>query len=96
MKENLRALLPDLVGEFWDKLVSHNLVKRPLCFPDLPQKIRVAIGMRRTGKSFFLFQTIQKLLDNGIQPEQILFINFEDERLLPFSAEDLGQLVIIL
>ena len=52
----------------------------------------VFIGLRRAGKSYFLYQIIQEKLhfDNF---ERILFINFEDERLLEMNHLDL-QLII--
>src|SRR6185295_9660288 len=51
---------------------------------DLPVnsgKIITLIGPRRSGKSFCLLQTVKELLQNGIEKERIVFINFEDERL---------------
>jgi hypothetical protein len=53
----------------------------------------VAIGMRRSGKTYFLYQTINQLLDEGVLKEQILLINFEDDRLLPMNAKEMGQLI---
>ena len=39
------------------------------------------IGARRSGKTTYLFQLIQKLKKSGVPQKNILFINFEDERL---------------
>ncbi len=39
------------------------------------------IGARRSGKTYLLYQIIQELIKTGCKKEQILFINFEDERL---------------
>jgi predicted AAA+ superfamily ATPase len=39
------------------------------------------IGARRSGKTTYLFQLIQKLIKSGVPQKNILFINFEDERL---------------
>ncbi len=72
---------------------ARNSVQREFSFPQSEQMIKVAIGMRRSGKSWFLYQTINALLDQGISAEQILLINFEDERLLPMSAKDMGALL---
>jgi uncharacterized protein len=52
----------------------------------------VFLGLRRAGKSYFLFQIIHdKLKLQSI--EQIVFINFEDERLLEINHHEL-QLII--
>lgn len=91
---NEKAVLQVLLGEFYDKLGRlEGIVPRDATFPDAPQKIRVAIGMRRTGKTYFVYQTILRLIGEGISRKQILYVNFEDDRLLPLDAEKLGQLV---
>jgi predicted AAA+ superfamily ATPase len=41
---------------------------REVHFPDIPDKIMVAIGMRRAGKTYFLFQNIKKLLETVPNP----------------------------
>ncbi len=62
-------------------------------FPQSENMIKVAIGIRRGGKTHFLYQTINQLIDQGIHKEQILFINFEDDRLLPMDAKAMGELL---
>jgi uncharacterized protein len=44
-------------------------------------KIITIIGPRRAGKTYYLFQLIESLEKAGIKREQILYLNFEDERL---------------
>ena len=39
--------------------------------------IKVLIGIRRSGKSTILKQIIDSLIDDGIPPENIVWINFE-------------------
>lgn len=53
----------------------------------------VFVGQRRVGKTYFMYQIITDLIKSGIKKEQILYINFEDERLLELKTEDL-QLII--
>lgn len=40
--------------------------------------IKVLIGLRRTGKSVLLHQIIEEVLENGVEEEQIIYMNFED------------------
>jgi uncharacterized protein len=54
------------------------------------RQIHAIIGLRRVGKTFFLYQIINELLDNKVPKEAILLVNFEDERLAGLSAERLG------
>ena len=39
--------------------------------------IKVITGMRRVGKSYFIKQIINSLMNNGHKPEQILYVNME-------------------
>ncbi|MBR5375164.1 MAG: ATP-binding protein [Paludibacteraceae bacterium] len=53
----------------------------------------VLTGVRQAGKSYLMFQRIQSLLRAGTPIEQILYINFDDERLLGFATEDLDLIL---
>jgi len=52
-------------------------------------QVIVIVGPRRSGKTYFLYQQIQELLKRGISRDRIIYLNFEDERLLPFSTDQL-------
>lgn len=88
------STLPILLAEFHSKIDSlHDLVPRNVEFPNAPNKIKVAIGMRRTGKTYFLFQQILKMFKAGIEKTTVLYLNFEDDRLLPLTEQKLSKLV---
>jgi uncharacterized protein len=53
----------------------------------------VFTGIRRAGKSYLLYQRIQELIKRGIQWDEMLYINFEDERLTGMGAEHLNLLL---
>jgi predicted AAA+ superfamily ATPase len=57
------------------------------------KKIYTVIGPRRAGKTYFLFQIIDDLVSKGIKKEQILYINFEDERLENIGTPDLQRII---
>ncbi len=87
-------LLETLLEESFAILSAvRNSVPRQYQFPQADNIIKVAIGMRRSGKTYFLYQTINALLDQGILKEQVLFINFEDDRLSPMNAKTMGALL---
>jgi predicted AAA+ superfamily ATPase len=65
-------------------------VQRRLQVRALPRKATVCIGVRRCGKSTFLHQVIQGLLDQGVPKANVLFLNFFDDRLHGLRGEDLG------
>ena len=53
----------------------------------------VFVGIRRAGKSYLLYQRMQQLLAQGILWNEMLYINFEDERLAGMAAKDLNLLL---
>ena len=53
----------------------------------------VLIGVRRAGKSFLLYQQIQQYLKQGISWNSMLYLNFEDERLMGMTAQELNLIL---
>ena len=60
---------------------------RNLTIPLDSKKIITLSGVRRSGKTYHLFNLINCLKLNGVAQERILYLNFEDERLHIASAE---------
>ena len=54
---------------------------RNLQLEQVPGKAAICIGVRRSGKSTLMLQIIQRLLDNGISRQNLLYLNFFDDRL---------------
>lgn len=54
--------------------------------------IKLFQGMRRIGKTHFLYQLAREVLARGVPVERLLYINFEDVRLLPF-VHSMRQLI---
>ena len=53
----------------------------------------VLVGIRRAGKSFLIYQRIQQLLAEGTEWDNMLYINFEDERLDGLQVSDLNLII---
>jgi len=53
-------------------------------------KASVCIGVRRGGKSTYLFQIIERLQESGVPREDILYLNFFDDRLHNLRQDSLG------
>jgi uncharacterized protein len=84
--------IEEVVVEF-HKLGLPDIEPRELDLPtDLCKAITV-IGLRRTGKTYLLYQTIQGLLEKGTDIEEIFYINFEDNRLDGITSSDLSKIV---
>jgi predicted AAA+ superfamily ATPase len=88
-------LVKTLHTEFQFRLseVDEHWVERAVTLPDEKGKATVAIGMRRSGKTFALFQTIKKLLASNVSPSRILYVDFEDDRLQPLDQKGLAKLL---
>lgn len=56
-------------------------VPRRLSLSTLPGKATVCIGVRRGGKSTFMYQLMERLMENGADRRNILHLNFFDDRL---------------
>jgi predicted AAA+ superfamily ATPase len=88
MKQTIAQLIDDF--QEWD-------LPRPLpreaAFPQVRGKVDVVIGMRRSGKTWFCFQKIHELLAAGVPKGKILYMNFEDDRLLGFEVAHFQQVL---
>ena len=56
-------------------------------------KVITITGPRRTGKTFYMYQIMKNLINRAVDITDIIYINFEDERILPLSAMEL-QLIL--
>lgn len=53
----------------------------------------VFVGLRRAGKSYIMFHIIKQLLQKGMTWANIVYINFEDERLSEMCTNDLNSIL---
>ena len=55
--------------------------------------LMIFVGVRRSGKSFLLFQKMRQLLEDGKGWDEMLYLDFEDTRLEGFSADDFNLIL---
>jgi len=67
--------------------------RRDTRLPRVKGKAVAVIGMRRTGKTTFLWQVLADRLKQGVEREALLYFNFEDERLAGLATTDLHLVV---
>jgi predicted AAA+ superfamily ATPase len=67
------------------------IVNRPIDFEENGNY--VIIGVRHAGKSYLLYQRVRQLQSAGKGWDEILFVDFEDERLAEFQTEDFNSLL---
>lgn len=68
-------------------------VPRRIAVANVPGKATVCIGVRRSGKSTFMFQLMKKLQDSGVARQNILYLNFFDDRLHRLQHDNLGVIL---
>jgi len=55
------------------------------------KEVTIITGVRRSGKSTLMYQMVDKLLKEGVAPEQILFVNLEDIKLKENTLDEIYQ-----
>jgi len=86
--DKLREILLD-----FQETVLPASVSRRLVIPSLPGKAGVCIGVRRCGKSTLMFQIMQNLQASGVSRQNILYLNFFDDRLHSLRQEGLASIL---
>ncbi|MCX6538590.1 MAG: ATP-binding protein [Acidobacteria bacterium] len=56
-------------------------------------KVVALIGIRRTGKTYLLYETMRRLEAQGVGRRQMVYLNFEDDRLLPIQVRELDLIL---
>ena len=87
----MKNLLKTIIADFHSQRLRPVLPRNTVLPLDAGIIISV-IGVRRSGKTYLLFDTIKRLIAAGAQKKNIVYINFEDERL----ALEKDQLDLIL
>lgn len=81
-----------LIAEYQQKVVGVELVERAYSPEDALNY--VFVGLRRVGKSYLMFQQIRHLLAKGHSKDEILYFNFEDDRISSLNSEDLNRIKV--
>ena len=87
MKEVFKRLIVDFIQRD-----IKGIMPRDYQIPLESKKIISLIGVRRSGKSSLLFDTINKLRQKT-SPDNIIYINFEDDRLYPLELKHLDLIL---
>ena len=85
----MKQVIGEVLREFYENGVPLDVKVRHLDFIEKKRTATVVMGMRRTGKTYVTYRRIQELLDEGIELERIVQINFDDERLRGLKVDDL-------
>ena len=88
-----RDVLKQIIIDQKEMYLDNPLISRDY---DLEENVNYCfVGIRRTGKSYMMYQQIHNLMNDGISSPQIVYVNFEDERLLEIGVDDLNTILEI-
>ena len=85
MQRDKKESFKRLITHFWERKIE--FVPRELALPLDINLIVTIVGPRRAGKTYRLFQLASELWQK-VAKEHVVYISFEDERLMPLQIED--------
>jgi hypothetical protein len=80
-----------IIREGQEYIPEIELYRRPIEFEKRGNY--VFVGVRQCGKSYMLYQRIQQLLHEGHDIKEMVYINFDDERLQLMKTEELDLIL---
>ncbi len=86
-KETFRTL----IHEGQEEIKDVELYDRPFDFEENGRY--VLVGVRQAGKSYMLYKRARQMMAAGYQLEDMVYINFDDERLMGMTADDLALIL---
>jgi hypothetical protein len=87
-----KETLKFIIQNFHEKGIPF-LYERKLKLPLKTKKVIAVVGIRRSGKTYLLFQTIKELMANKVPMDRIIYINFEDDRLFPVKLQGMDHIL---
>ena len=86
-KETFRTL----IHEGQEEIRDVELYDRPFEFEENGRY--VLVGVRQAGKSYMLYKRARQMLDAGYLLEDMVYVNFDDERLMGITADELDLIL---
>lgn len=86
-----KELLKVIIREGQDEIRDVKLYKRPFEFEEKGRY--VLVGIRQAGKSYLLYQRALQFVEAGHDIKELVYLNFDDERLFGMKVEDLDLIL---
>lgn len=86
-----KSILKKIILENQQRIPGLEIVKRD--YNTEPNANYIFTGQRRAGKTYFIFSLVKEMLNQGVPIESVLYINFEDERLIGLDVTDLDAIL---
>ncbi|MFN2269109.1 MAG: ATP-binding protein [Desulfonatronovibrio sp.] len=85
-------ILREIILDFQEIDLPTGMPRR-IAVSQVPGKATVCIGVRRSGKSTFMYQLMKKLQNKGVSRENILYLNFFDDRLHSLQHDNISVIL---
>lgn len=89
----IATLVRESITRAFPALIPRNKIIDKLAAPAQSNPIEVITGVRQGGKTFYLFQLMQELINDGFPAKRIFYFSFADLRLLPMAADVVDQVL---
>jgi uncharacterized protein len=86
-----KDIIKKIILENQQRIPGLEIIKRD--YSPEPEANYIFTGQRRVGKTYFMFSLVQDLLKKGNTIEKVLYINFEDERLIGLDVTGLDAIL---
>ncbi len=81
-----KDIFKTIIREGQDEIRGMELYRRPFDFEE--QGRYVFVGIRQAGKSYLLYQRAKQLIAEGHDIREMVYVNFDDERLYGMTVDD--------
>lgn len=93
----MNPIIAEKISEFFEEPLPE-VFERDLSLGSVqpPAKgnlVNTVVGVRRCGKTYRLYQEMHRIIELGYPKSSLLYFNFEDERLKPYDASLLAEVV---
>ena len=87
MDHQIAQIIKDFNLDAYKPIIPRELDLGMPLEPRVGNLATVIMGMRRGGKTYRIFQQMQAIMDCGVPASQLLYFNFEDDRLSPVTTQ---------
>lgn len=84
-------ILREVMLENRQEVMRHKVIRRSVTLDNFDRQ--VLVGVRRSGKSYILYGKIQDMIAAGHTWNEIVYLNFEDERIAEMQVDDLNKIL---
>ena len=88
----MKSRISQLIDDFHNRQLPEP-IPRDHIVSKISGKAGAIIGMRQAGKKSCCYQKMTELISRGTQKEEILYLNFEDDRLFEFENKNFQEIV---